>query len=776
VDGGLSDYYRHREALPVPSSENPSSVLPDLGLFDHPEFQQAFVRPLEGNEREVDLILEGITCSACIWLNEQHIGRVQGVLGVQVNYTTRRARVRWDSTRARLSHILAAIAQIGYRAHPFDPSTAEQVANQERRSALWRLFIAGFGMMQVMMYAYPAYIAREGDMSLQAATVMRWASLILTVPVVFYSAAPFFQRAWRDLLLRRVGMDVPVALGIGSAFLASVWGTAFSGGEVYFDSVAMFVFFLLGGRYLEMLARQRAQRGMEMLGRVIPAFARRLAPDGTVEERVPASQLMPGDRILVRAGETIVADGLVLAGASDMDESWLTGESRPRSKTVGDEVLSGSLNKTQPVEVRVMKVGDSTRIATIKRLMERAANDRPKVVAVADKVAASFTSSVLILAAAAGLFWLHFDPTRAFGVFVSVLVVSCPCALSLATPAALTVAIDAFAKAGMLVTRGHAIETFASVSHFIFDKTGTLTLGRPRVLSVTSFSHFEQSEILRIAASLELLSEHPTAKAIVAAVEPVAAARSVSIIAGQGISGAVDGARYALGRMEFVLATTGIPLDLDVADEDGASAVYLGMKGLWIGRILLEDSLRPEAPDLISELKRRRYGLSIFSGDSFPAVQAVARRLGIGNAESGLSPEAKHAKLLFLQKECTVAMVGDGINDAPVLAAAHLSIAMSGGTELARNQADLVLLDDRLDWLLPGLALAKKTRRIIRQNLVWAFAYNVLSIPAAIAGWVTPWMAGIGMGASSVFVVVNALRIARVEKKDGIEWKRASIS
>ena len=315
VSSGLIDYYKRRDAMPEQAREAMPDELKDLGLFDHPDFQQGFVKPIGEHEREAALILEGITCSACIWLNEQHVAHQPGVTAVDINYATRRARVRWDERRIKLSDILAAIQAIGYRAYPYDAARSEQISQRERRSALWRLFVAGFGMMQVMMYAFPAYIAADGEITPDIEVMMRWASLILTAPVVLYSAAPFFSHAFRDVRLRRLGMDVPVALGIGAAFIASCWATFTRQGEVYFDSVTMFVFFLLCGRYVEMLARQKAVRGVEELGKALPAFAERLAAWPAGEgERVPVSQLQPGDVIRVKPGETVPADGVVIDG------------------------------------------------------------------------------------------------------------------------------------------------------------------------------------------------------------------------------------------------------------------------------------------------------------------------------------------------------------------------------------------------------------------------------------------------------------------------------
>ncbi|MGB4856069.1 MAG: heavy metal translocating P-type ATPase, partial [Candidatus Dechloromonas phosphoritropha] len=504
VANGLEDYYRSRDSLPEAPREAMPAILEQLALYDHADFQKSFVKELGENEREASLILEGITCAACIWLNEQHVGKLPGVTAVDINYATRRARVRWNESRIRLSDILGAIAAIGYRAYPYDPAKNEEISRKERRDALWRLWVAGFGMMQVMMYAFPMYIA-DGDMTADVESMMRWASLLLTLPVVFYSAAPFFRNAWRDLGLRRVGMDVPVALGVGTAFVASCWATFMQAGEIYFDSVTMFVFFLLGGRYLEMTARQKSVSVTEALARLLPAFAQKMPNfpvDRNTEQRVVAD-LRTGDYVLVRAGDIVPADGRVVEGVSCADEALLTGESRPVPKSPGEPVTGGTINAESPLVVQVEQVGTGTRLSAIISLMERAAAEKPRIVELADRIASYFVATLLFVAAAVAVGWYFVDPSRALWITVSVLVVTCPCALSLATPIALTVAAGALAKDGLLVTRGHAIETLAQATHFVFDKTGTLTTGRMHLVDVAVLGALEQEECLVVAAALE---------------------------------------------------------------------------------------------------------------------------------------------------------------------------------------------------------------------------------------------------------------------------------
>ncbi|MDP2194816.1 MAG: heavy metal translocating P-type ATPase [Rhodocyclaceae bacterium] len=770
VANNLTDYYRHRDAMPESQREAMPQALQELGLFDHPEVQKNFVRPVGEHEREAALILEGITCAACVWLNEAHLARQPGVTAVDINYATRRARVRWDERVTKLSALLEAIQAIGYRAHPYDIARSEQLAQKERRTAQWRLFVAGFGMMQVMMYALPVYFA-DGDMTADIEQLMRWASLLLTLPVMAYSSAPFFANAWRDLRFKRVGMDVPVALGIGSVFAASLWATLMATGEVYFDAVTMFVFFLLTGRYLEMMARQKAARGVEELARALPAFAERLshwpARDG---ERVAVADLCAGDCVLVRPGEVIPGDGGVIDGASSTDESLLTGESRPCAKQIGDAVIGGSLNVSSPLVVRLQRVGEATRLASIRRLMEQAAAEKPALVQLADRIAFHFVWILLVLAVATGLYWLNTNPVQALWIFVSVLVVSCPCALALATPTALTVATGALAREGVLVTRGHAIETLARASHWIFDKTGTLTVGRPTVVALQLDAAANPAEVPTLVRALEGASEHPLGRALL---EKVGAGETASVtglraLTGQGIEARLnhaDGPRQLrIGVPAFVAELHGKPLPQEMAGwlQSGDTVVALGDAKGWLAWFRIADALRPGVAATLGAMRARGLKLTILSGDAPETVAAVAAELGIDDFHGGMTPEGKHAYLSELQaRGATVAMVGDGVNDAPVLAQAHVSIAMGGGTELARGQADVILLSDDLTHLARGALLARRTLSIIRQNLAWSFAYNVTAIPLAMAGWVTPWMAGIGMSASSLLVVMNALRLQK---------------
>jgi Cu2+-exporting ATPase len=778
IDNGLADYYRHRDALPNSPREAIPAALEELRLFDHAAVQKSLVRTLGEHEREVSLMLEGITCAACVWLNEQHLSRVPGVAAVSINYATRRARVQWDSRRCALSDILAAVAAIGYRAHPYDVSRHEAIAQRERREAIWRLFVAGFGAMQVMMYAIPTYVAGEGEMSADIRSLMHWAGLVLTLPVMAYSARPFFTNALRDIRLRRLGMDVPVALGLGAAFVASVWATITTRGAVYFDSVSMFVFLLLGGRFLEMRARQKAVAIGESIARLVPALASRLVdwPAGREPQKVAAAELAVGDHVLVAAGETVPADGVVVEGRSSFDESLLTGESQPRQRAPGGPVTAGTCNVDAPVVFRVEQAGDATRLATIVRLMDRAASERPRIVALADRVASWFVFAMLCVAALVFYLWFGTDPERALWVTVSVLVATCPCALSLATPVALTVANGTLAQQGFVVSRAGAVESLAQATRIVFDKTGTLTTGRLTLDRVETLGRLDSQACLALAARLEQASEHPLARALRGAAGQRAApstavAENLLAAPGQGLEGSIDGRRLRIGRPDYVAGLHGRPLTpaMNDAAAGSASLVALGDAEGWLALFVLRDELRPGAAEAIRALSTAGYRLSVLSGDHASAVASVADGLGIREWHAGKLPAEKLERVRRWQDDGeVVVMVGDGINDGPVLAQAQVSVAMGAGAQLAKVQADCILIADDLQALVDGLRTARLARRVIVQNLGWALAYNVLVIPFAALGWVTPWIAGIGMSGSSLLVVLNALRIARPPKRAGI--------
>ena len=764
VAAGLTDFYRHRTAPSRRAEDLIPEQLRGLELYDRPDLQKSFVRAEDEHVREAALILEGIVCAACVWLNERHVNRLPGVLEFRVNYSTHRARLRWDERQIKLSDILAAIAAIGYVAHPFDPNRQEALQKRERSVALRRLAVAGLGSMQVMMLAVGLYVGDYQGMEDWIREFLRWICLILTVPVVTYSAQSFYRAAWRDLRRRQLGMDVPVSLAILAAFAASVWHTWKGGGEVYYDSVTMFVFFLLTGRFLEMTARHRAAQISEALVRMLPATATRLnAADE--EEIVPIAELAPGDRVLVRPGETIPADGRLIEGASSVDESLVTGESLPLPRQLGEALIGGSVNVESPLVMRVEKVGADTVLSAISRLLDRAQSEKPRLALLADRVAGGFVAVLLAVAAVVlAAWWSLSDFDTAFRVTLSVLVVTCPCALSLATPTALVAATGALTRLGVLTTRGHALETLARATHVIFDKTGTLTFGRLQVATVETVGNLEARRGLALATALERGSEHPVGRALAeAAGDATPAATDVHNTPGSGIEGWIEGRRYRIGRPGFVVELSGAAV-AERDDFDSASTwVALGDETGLLAWFQLTDTLRPGAAAAVQALQTRGLTVELLSGDRPEAVAHIAREAGIAMATGGLSPQDKLDRLRELQGQGAVAaMVGDGVNDAPVLAAAQVSLAMGSGTQLAHATADMILLSEKLECLVSGVDMARRALTIMRQNFAWAIGYNLIALPLAAGGWLTPWMSAIGMSCSSLLVVVNALRLRRL--------------
>jgi len=787
VAAGFERYYETREppeAAAPPAGLGPlagaprgtplAQDLPPTAVYDDPEAQSQFVAARGEHERVATLILDRIRCAACLWLNEQWLRRLPGVLAADINYATQRAQVAWDERRVRLSEILDAVRAIGYDAYPYDPRRQDEIERRETRRMLWRLFVAGFGAMQVMMYAFPAYIdAGAGTLTPDAERLMRWASLVLTAPVMLFSCRPFFDGAWRDLMNRRVGLDTPISLGLITGFLASAWATVAGRGEVYFDSLSMLAFLLLGARYVEHAARRRAARELDHLARWMPSFALRLAdPDEVANARqVPAHRLAPGEFALVPPGERVPADGVVVSGASSVDESLLTGESRPLAKAPGAALVGGSINLEQALVMRVVRAGADTQAAAIARLVERAAAGRPKLVERADRLARSLTVVVLIIAAGAFLYWLDAAPERAWWVAVAVFVVTCPCALALAAPIVLTRANGQLLARGLALTRGPALETLDRVTDVVLDKTGTLTTGHVVLAQSVALGEAGERDCVAWAGAIEAASRHPIARAFSAERPagrgPLPAVAEVRNFPGHGLEGRVAGRRMRIGTEAFCRELCRAPAPAAADAPAGQSPVYLADAEGWLALFRLEDPLRADAGELVRTLAARGLRVHLVSGDDPQAVEPVARRLGIESFGARATPQDKFAFVERLQREGrVVAMLGDGLNDAPVLARADVSIAMGCGADAAQAQADMVLLgsgeqageQSRLAAAGDAFAFARSAMRVIRQNLAWAIAYNAVALPAAAAGWIGPWEAAIGMTASSFIVVANAMR------------------
>ena len=757
VDAGCGDYYDTRDGY---GATVDGTAAPELALFDTAE-----------NTGEGSFTVEGIRCAACVWLIERRVNALPGVQESLLNVSTERLQVRWDPAICKVSDILRALRAIGYSAYPYDRQRHGEQLERARRKLFRQLFVAGLAMMQVMMYAVPVYLADDGTMDADMTALMGWASFLLTLPAVLYSALPFFGGAWRDLRRGLPGMDVPVALGIGAAFIGSTVALVQGRGEVWFDSITMFIFLLLASRYLELSARRRATRALEALQEGMPASSQRMPgyPLQRATELVAAASLQPGDVVLVAPGQAAPADGVIVEGETEADLSLLTGESRARRMGVGDMLPGGAVNVAQAVLLRVQAAARDSTLALLVRLVDKAGQGKPALALWADRVAAWSVAALLVLTVIVFLAWQLADPSRAWPAAIAVLVVTCPCALSLATPTTLAAATDRLLRRGVLAVQAHALETLERATHVVFDKTGTLTLGRPVVRDARSFgpSREREPQALAIAAALEAGSAHPLAQAIHAAAaeraEPAEAAgqaRDVVHTVGQGIEGEIDGVRYRLGSAAFVAALAG--RRMPAAPDAQGTAVWLGRQGAWLARFDIADGLRPEALEVVRRVEAAGKTVVLLSGDESRAAQQVAAQLGIRLAAGDQLPQQKLDFVRELQAQgATVAMVGDGINDAAVLRGADVSFAMGGGAALAQLHADCVLLGDSLLPLVEALDTARRTLRIIRQNLAWASVYNLAAIPLAATGLLNPWLAGVGMAASSAVVVLNALRLRK---------------
>lgn len=755
VSGGLESYYRHRSEPSANPEALPQVLTDELALYDRAEVQQPFVQH-EGELAEATLLVEGISCAACGWLIEKHLRTLPAVAEARLNLSNHRLQVRWADSQVPLSELLQSLRRIGYAAHPYRPDHATEKLAQENRRALKQIGVAGLLWFQVMMATMATWPEFNLDLSHSFHVILRWTALILTTPIVFYCCGQFFRGALRDLRTRHLTMDVSVSLAIGGAYLAGIWSTLTGQGELYFDAVGMFALFLLAGRYLERRARERTAAATAQLVNLLPASCLRL-DDQHQAHRILLSELRVGDRVLVQPGALMPADGRILTGQSSVDESLLTGEYLPQPRGVGDNVTAGTLNVEGPLNVEVQALGDDTRLSAIVRLLERAQSEKPRLAELADQVAHWFLIGVLLVSAVVGLVWWQLDSDRAFWIVLALLVATCPCALSLATPTALTAATGSLHKLGLLLTRGHVLEGLNQIDTVIFDKTGTLTEGRLTLRQIFPLRDEESDQCLALAAALENRSEHPIAKAFGRAAQ---AAEQVESYPGLGLEGLVEQRRLRIGQPDFVCALSGQPTPKIPGDH--GQWLLLGDEHGPLAWLVLDDRLREDAPALLDACRARGWRILLLSGDSSPMVGEIARQLGIRDARGGLTPDDKLAVLKQLHADGRkVLMLGDGVNDVPVLAAADISVAMGSATDLAKTSADAVLLSNRLDSLTRALPIAVRTRRIIIENLSWAMLYNGLILPFAALGWVTPAWAALGMSVSSLLVVLNALRLAR---------------
>ena len=741
----LEGYYRLRSA----GGTRVGDELPDLAVWDRADVQAEHSRPVEGG-REITLLTDGMRCAACAWLIDRALRREPGVLDCGANAVTGRIHISWDPARTALSAPLQRLAMLGYRPYLAGSVEAERERTRERRRWLLRLGVAGLGTLQAMMLAEALYLDVNATMPVPTRDMFRWLTFLVSTPVVFYSGWPFLAGMARELRGRRAGMDTLVSLSILVAFFASAVQTIRHGEHVWYDAAVMFVFLLLCARMLEQRVRRLATAQVDALARARPALAV-LETDGTAVQ-VPIEQLQPGDAIRVAPGETVPADALLLDAEGAFDEALLNGESTPLHRVAGDAVYAGSLCHGRAARLRVTGTGSGTRLSELARLAEQAQTRPLRLARLGDRIAAIFVPVLIACAIATYAWWRVHEPARAFEIALAVLVVSCPCALSLAIPAALAVAQGALSRIGVLPLHGDAIDTLARADTVVFDKTGTLGDGRPAIDAVESFVDMPREQALHIAAALERHSRHPLARAF-AAIETPLQATDVCETAGLGVEGEIDGRRFRLGRRDFVAAHSG---------EGTADGLWLGDGTTAFARIALREGEREGAAAAVAALRAHGLSVALCSGDGPAAVERLAKSVGIADARARQSPAQKLAFARELQANGhVVAMVGDGLNDAPVLAGADVSFAMSDGAALAQRAADFVVTSPSLLRIPQAIALARRTRAVVRQNLAWSLAYNIVALPLAAAGHVSPWQAALGMAASSLLVTLNALRLAR---------------
>ena len=767
------------------------------------------------------VLIDGMHCSACALTVERAVLAIAGVQSVQVNAASHRAQVVWDSKQVLPAQWFLAISDAGYRASPASDWREEQGRNKEGRLALWRLLVAGFCMMQVMMYAYPTYIAKDGEMTGDMALLLRWASWVLTLPVIAFSCTPFWKNAWRDIKRSQISMDLPVALGLLITFAVSTASTfddqGIFGNQVYFDSLTMFVFFLLASRWLEVKMRNKTAGSLEKLTRRLPLSVERLTSIGKFE-RVSLKDLCVGDRIRTHAAEAFPCDGEILEGETWVEEALMTGESKPIQKSLGASVLAGSHNLSQSVVVLVKALGKETRFAEIVKLMEQASLNKPDIVLLADRVATPFLWVVLGLAVLSSLSWwlLGSDPAKALMIGVSVLIVTCPCALSLAAPAAMLAATGNLARHAVFIRDLNSIEKMAKINHAVFDKTGTLTTDSQRLLQIFTpqgvtkldqlvgtepsslsekFSK-EQLTSLQWARAISSQSWHPLSRALAHSLNRVlgglesevtssnlsyAADNSkidfsntvVNEVAGQGLEASTKfnannnqppstklNATFRLGSVAFCESWLGQGAIPTAAN---ACQVHLVDKTGWRASFSLSEEIRTDALVSVEQLRMMGIGVELLSGDQPAAVQSVSEQLRIekGAARANCSPADKLARVSQLQESGSkVATVGDGFNDMPALAKSDVSFAFGQAVPFAQAKADVVVLSNNL-WAIPQtILLAQKTMRVVKYNFMWAGFYNFICIPLAVIGWLPPWASGIGMALSSTLVVLNSLQLA----------------
>ncbi len=763
---GLQGYYQR---TPEGILLGPPPELPkDIEIYDDDEVQQEFTT-CSGEMRDIHLLVEGIHCAACVWLIERALLRLPGVASAQVNMAGKRLHLNWDNRRVKLSDALRALSKIGYAGVPYDPENAEGAIRKANRSMLYRLFFAGFGMMNMIWVAIALYSGANHD---EFRNFFHWIGLGLSTPVLLYSGYPFYRGALGGLRAAMLTMDLPIAIGLSVTYIYSCYVTisANNTGEVYFDTVTNLIFVILIGRYLEGMFRHQAISATRRLMELQPRAA--IVMQDGIEKITPIRGVKPGDQVMIKPGCKVPVDGIVLEGQSSVDESMLSGEAAPVRKQAGALVSAGTVNNDGALLVTVQSLLQDTTLAKIIRLVDEAQNSKAPIQRLADRVVPWFVL-ITLFCALLTFFVVHHDNFElALMAATSVLIITCPCALGMATPMSIAVASGLGAKHGILIKNGLVLETLSRVTHFVFDKTGTLTEGKMSIAKVCVTPGITEQKILSFAAAVERYSEHSVARAIVAAA-PDYRDRIVSefqAIPGLGVTAIVDGKTVLLGSALW-LAQRGIPHDHKLLEDSMAlerqsiSCVHIAIDNQHLAVLALADQLRADARTLVDELRAAGIAMTLLSGDRKPVAEAIAKQLGGMSVIAEVLPQDKDKVIRQLQQQgAIVAMVGDGINDAPALIRANVGIALGSGTDVSVESADIVLIYNELDKVRLATLLSRRTLRTIRQNIGLSLVYNAIMIPLAMLGMVTPLVAAITMPFSSLIVIGNAARIRNLFK------------
>jgi Cu2+-exporting ATPase len=744
----LEDYYHYRSEFAEKAQENEYDMLQTLKVFDDDSILQEFVE-IQADASEIPLTIRGINGAACGWLIDKQLAKLTGIMKVGDNVSARRSSITWNNQQLKLSQILSHIEKIGYHAKPFQPEQHEASFRQENKAFLKRLGLAGLMTMQVMMLNIGVFFDLFGHIDAQTKQYFNWISLLLTTPVILYSAAEFYSSAWRALRAKVVNMDVPIVLALSLTYVSGVFATVQNNGQTYFESLCMFVFLLLISRYLEHSARYKASQLSANMLEYMPTTANLV--EGKQITPVLAKSLMVEQLVLVKSGEMVPVDGIIIEGAGQLDEAMLTGEFKLVSKSAGQTVFAGSVNQLGTLTIKVTKSLKGSMLNQISLLQNQALLSKPKIASLADQFSQYFVLAVLVISLSSYIIWLQIDPSQALWVTISILIATCPCALGLATPSALSCAVAHLNSKGVLLKRADALEKISKVDWVALDKTGTLTEGKFTLADCISVPGQNKNRCLQLAASLEQYSSHPIAKAFSDITNTLQVSDFSSKI-GQGVEGKIDGIHFKLGSVSFV----GLAVPKDIL----GCNVFLSTNDKLLCGFLLTDKVRTGSAQMIKKIKVNH--LTLLSGDIPSVVKTVANSLNIPNWLAQQTPEDKlHVVQKAQNNNHVVLMVGDGINDGPVLAQADVSVTLGAGSDLAKSSADVILLDNSLEKISVVFAIAKRCRAKIIQNMGWALGYNLLVLPLAVTGFLSPWMAVVGMSLSSLIVVANSIRLLK---------------